>query len=377
MKRLIQSTISLTVRASCLCTLCVVLQMTSSVVLLAGPLQDVPKRANADEPATVTPSPTVTLTPSPTLTATVTSTSTQTPTATATATATSTAQPSATQIARTLRCGEESGGVRATCFLEQPEASGVVTRSAPFTLSGPINVVLRVVVENLVFNEIPAAPGPVAVYVGVGATTAHSPTGFSVVTSNSLLYTATGVVVSPGLVPVQFNTALSNSPSIALEANVLLDVRAKIHLPLVMRDSCFDSQVDCFERNDGFESAYPGLLTRQAITASVGIGLDSNDFYRVSFTGTKAYTISVSPVGAPTGDLELVLYSDADRVTPACRSTFTNDSTEVIYINRLPCSESTSSAGRTLLPGVYFIRVYLFTGPANVRVPYVLQLSGG
>lgn len=359
---------NLSIWAISLGALCVLTQMTVSAVMAAAPPMLGGKIVG--QPATTTST--------PTSTATMTATATVTATATPTVTMTPTVLPSATQAARTLRCGEESGGVRATCLLVQPAASIVLTRSAPFAPSGAIDVVLRVDVENLVFNEIPAAPGPVAVYVGVGATTEHTPTGFSVVTSSSLLYTATGVVVSPGLVPVQFNAALSNSPSIDLEANVLLDVRSgKVYLPLAMRDSCFESQVDCFERNDGFDSAYSGLLTRQAITASVAMGLDPNDFYRVSFTSTKAYTIAVSPVGAPTGDLELVLYRDADRINPACRSTFTNDSTEVVYINRLPCSESTSSAGKTLLPGVYFIRVYLFNGPANVRVPYVLQLTGG
>ena len=375
MKRICKPTISLPILAISLGALCVVLQMTLSGVL-AAPLPRADGKG-AGQPATLTPSPTNTAPATATATVTVTATATVTVTETPTVTVTPTAQPSATQIAQTLRCGEASGGVRAICRLVQPAASSVLTRSAPFAPSGAIDVVLRVDVENLVFSENPAAPGPVAVYVGVGATTEHTPTGFTVVTSSTLLYTATGVVVSPGLLPIQFNAALSNSPSIALEANVLLDVSGKIYLPLAMRDSCFASQVDCFERNDGFDSAYPGLLTRQAITASVAMGLDPNDFYRVSFTGTKAYTISVSPIGAPAGDLELVVYSDADRITPACRSTFTNDSTEAIYINRLPCSESTSSAGKTLPSGVYFIRVYLFTGPVNVRVPYVLQLSGG
>lgn len=369
MKRLNKPTTSIPVLISSLGALCVVLLTTISGARAAPAPR--PDAIYANQPETLTP----TLTP--TSTATQTATATITATATPTVTLTPTVQPVATQAARTLRCGEESGGVRATCLLVQPIAGSVLTRSAPFAPAGAVDVVLRVDVENLVFNEVPAVPGPVAVYVGVGTTTEHTPTGFTVVTSSSLLYTATGVFVSPGLVPVQFNVALSNSPSIALEANVLLDVNGKVYLPLAMRDTCFESQVDCFERNDGFDSAYPGLLTRQSITASVAMGLDPNDFYRVHFTRTSPYTISVNPVGTSAGDLELVLYSDADRLNPACRSTFSNDSTEVIYINRLPCSESTSSAGKTLPPGVYFIRVYLFSGPANVRVPYVLQLSGG
>ncbi len=79
---------------------------------------------------------------------------------------------------------------------------------------------------------------------------------------------------------------------------------------------CEIRPVDCFEPNNGFNSATP-LTMPSSISATVYGQIDQRDYFAVDLLAGHQYTVSIA---FSTGDLDLYLYADADRLEPVVKS---------------------------------------------------------
>lgn len=119
--------------------------------------------------------------------------------------------------------------------------------------------------------------------------------------------------------------------------------------------------VDCFEPNNGFTTATPITLPTTLSATVYGV-TDERDYYTVQLQAGQAY---VFDLGVTVGDLDLYVYADTDRLTPAAKSNeFGTVNERIVY---------TPTAS-----GKYFVLVfnYLTTQqtPPQLR-PYTLSMK--
>jgi hypothetical protein len=145
------------------------------------------------------------------------------------------------------------------------------------------------------------------------------------------------------------------------------------YLPIAYQDWCASAEADWCEPNGSLTGAFDRLSVGRSINATVRAPGDRDDVYRVTITDTTPVTISIAAPNAPAGaDLDMQLYS-SNRVV--CESTFTSRNDEQIIVGATPCSADSDYRTTRLPPGVYYIRVNLFSPPANASDPVQYSLS--
>lgn len=145
------------------------------------------------------------------------------------------------------------------------------------------------------------------------------------------------------------------------------------YLPIAYQDWCASEQADWCEPNGSLTSAFDRLSVGRTISATLREPGDRDDVYRVTITDTTPVTIAIAVPNAAAGvDLDLQLYSSSRIV---CESTFTARNDEQIIVGVTPCSTDADYRTTRLPPGVYYIRVNLFTPPANASEPVPYSLS--
>ena len=153
-----------------------------------------------------------------------------------------------------------------------------------------------------------------------------------------------------------------------------------VAMPLLHKEYCKPFGEVCFGTNDTFAEA-PEIklesLINQTFNGTLNLPNDQRDYFRVTITDTRPYTVSINALAPTTAlsDLDLYLYDTQQKVV--CRSSFVGTSNERISINVKPCSSSAVFTQTTVLPGTYTLMVqYAFTGTiANSTVPYTLTIN--
>lgn len=271
-------------------------------------------------------------------------------------------------------CGY-AGTFTVTCVLITPAASGVPTTSIPVSGDQPITVVVQITLTDATFMATTLTEFPPEISVD-GASYIRTGVTGTLINSNTVVLTATNIALTAPQTELVFSLQINLDGGIkagytinALSTTPVMKARQR--MPIVVREWCPES-VDCYEPNNNFDTARTLSPTLQTITATVSMETDRRDYYLVDFTNDQQFTISLNSITG-TGDLDLYVY-DSARVQQ-CRSAFSNNSSETIYINRDPCSASASSAGKKLPKGKYYILVFLFNDNSADINRYKLSIT--
>lgn len=267
-----------------------------------------------------------------------------------------------------MGCGDSIPFIVTCGFVKPVASSGVPTTSVPFTTTSPYTFVVQISLNGQEFDPLMFYNQP-GVTIGSGSETTQGVTGTLDLLNTTAVITAANITLPASRTSLIFRVQVSSTTDV--EAVFIVD-RAVYFLPVTMRDWCEPEKTDCFEPNNEITQAFVLSPSLQTLTAIVNLTSDRYDFYHVNLPSDLQYTINLSrTTGA--GDLDLLVY-DHNNVLQ-CRSSFADNSDETVFVNRLPCSESASSAGKKLPPGVYKVLVRVFSDSTNQNNRYKLRVS--